>query len=52
MVKPRKTPPTPVTERLKAERIRALAGTVPKWQLDRDQTSISRQLAARLELAA
>ena len=42
MVKPRKTPPTPVTERLKAERIQALAQTVPKWQLDRDQTSISR----------
>ena len=40
MVKPRK--PTPATERLKAERIQELAQAVPKWQLDRDQTSLSR----------
>jgi pterin-4a-carbinolamine dehydratase len=40
MVKPRK--PTPATERLKAERIQVLALKVPKWQLNREQTAISR----------
>ena len=41
MVKPRK-PPTPVTERLKAERIQLFAREFPRWELNRDQTSISR----------
>ena len=43
MVKPRKAPPTPVTERLKAERLQALAQGLTEQDF---------QLAARLELAA
>lgn len=40
MPQPRK--PTPVTERLKAERIQLLARELPKWELNDEQTAIRR----------
>ena len=33
MVKPQKSPPTPVTEHLKAERIQELLRAMPEWRI-------------------